>query len=166
MDNFNQLWDLYQRSFPEVERRTIDQQKQVMGEENYHMEYFFEDSDFTGFILYWVLPSFLFIEHVAVDDRFRGRGLGKKYLEKMIKDSDVPIILEVEPPENEMAKRRIKFYERLGFVLNQYEYYQPSYVKDGEPIRLIVMSHGSALSKEDFEGIKLSLYRQVYKVNP
>ena len=72
--------------------------------------------------------------------------------------------LEVEPPTEEMAKRRIEFYKRIGFVLNEYPYMQPSLGEGKNPIPLMIMSYKEPLTKESFENIRKVLYREVYKV--
>ena len=40
-----------------------------------------------------------------------------------------PVVLEVEMPTDEMSKRRIGFYERLGFELDNQVYHQPPYAQ-------------------------------------
>ena len=76
-----------------------------------------------------------------------------------------PVILEAEPPElNETARRRVAFYERLGFNLNPHEYYQPPYKPVGRPVRLVIMSAPKALTDEEFFRARTVLYRDAYEV--
>lgn len=78
---------------------------------------------------------------------------------------DRPVILEAEPPElNETARRRVAFYERLGYKLNPHEYYQPPYKLGGKPLRLVIMSAPNALSEEEFFRARTVLYRDAYEV--
>ena len=73
------------------------------------------------------------------------------------------MVLEAEPYDSgELAKRRIAFYERQGFVVNEYEYIQPAIAKGEEPIPLIIMSSPRALSKTEYEAIRDAIYREVY----
>ncbi|MBR7146301.1 MAG: GNAT family N-acetyltransferase, partial [Oscillospiraceae bacterium] len=51
----------------------------------------------------------------AVREDCRGSGIGSELLDELIGTLPHPICLEVEPPETEIAKRRIAFYERNGF---------------------------------------------------
>ncbi|MCI8448180.1 MAG: hypothetical protein HFH30_07230, partial [Eubacterium sp.] len=74
------------------------------------------------------------------------------------------ICLEVELPENDLAKRRIRFYERNGFFLNQYPYVQPSISKGRSPIPLLIMTSGQPVSEKIFQEIKSTLYEYVYGV--
>ena len=67
-----------------------------------------------------------------------------------------------EMPQEEMAQRRIGFYQRNGFTLWENEYYQPPY-KAGDsflPMRLMV--HGALDSQKDYEKVKQRIYRDVY----
>lgn len=52
--------------------------------------------------------------YIAVDARTRGRGIGKKLMEKAIKNADGDVALHVEPDN---PARRL--YERIGFT-NKY----------------------------------------------
>ena len=74
------------------------------------------------------------------------------------------ICLEVELPEDELTKRRIGFYERNGFVFNEYPYMQPPISKGKSSVPLRIMTYGTAIPEETFEKMKQVLYRRVYKV--
>ena len=71
------------------------------------------------------------------------------------------IVLEVEPPYDEMKRRRIAFYERQGFCQNDYPYVQPPYREGETGVELILMSLPSPLS-DCGECIK-EMYEKVYK---
>ena len=71
--------------------------------------------------------------------------------------------LEVEPPETETAKRRIAFYERNGFTLNHFPYMQPPLGEDRDPLPLMIMTTGGAIEKDEFEHIRKTLYKKVYR---
>ena len=95
----------------------------------------------------------------------RGKGLGSKMLKEFIgsKKSDT-IILEVELPEDEISTRRIKFYERNGFKLNTYEYFQMPLRKHSAPIPLYLMSYPKNLSSDEFRNYKSLIYKNVYSI--
>jgi hypothetical protein len=77
------------------------------------------------------------------------------------------VALEVEPAElNEDAARRIRFYERLGFHVNDYTYYQPPYDDTKSPLQLKVLSYPNPLTTKEFNDFKELVYVQVYKVEP
>ena len=94
----------------------------------------------------------------------RGKGIGSEMLKDFIKNSTHPIILEVELPNNEMSVRRIKFYEKLGFVLNYFKYYQMPLRNNCKPMEMYIMSYPKALILEEFESIKNSIYKTVYSI--
>ena len=77
--------------------------------------------------------------------------------------TDKDICLEVELPETEKAKRRIAFYERNGFFLNNYEYEQPAYSADKKAVPLLIMTYNKPVSYERFKEIRKELYLHVYE---
>ena len=70
---------------------------------------------------------------------------------------------EVELPETEMARRRIGFYQRGGFVLNPYPYVQPPISAGRNPLPLAIMSAPRAIGPEEFEEFRRLVYTRVYK---
>ena len=74
-------------------------------------------------------------------------------------------MLEVEPPETDIAARRIEFYKRNGFYFNNYDYTQPSMAVGQPSIPLRIMSFSRPLSQAEFVQVKDTLYSGVYKVN-
>ena len=59
------------------------------------------------------------------------------------------VILEIDPPEDDISIRRRHFYERLGFVANPYQYIHPSFRKPFTPHRLVLMSYPGAITYEE-----------------
>lgn len=59
------------------------------------------------------------------------------------------VILEIDPPEDDISIRRRHFYERLGFVANPYRYIHPSFRKPFTPHRLVLMSYPGAITYEE-----------------
>lgn len=106
-----------------------------------------------------------FVEHFAVDEHYRNGGIGAKLLQELLEILAVPTVLEVEPPEAELPQRRIKFYERNGFVLNPYDdYVQPALSDVGKELPLMIMTYPKGVSREQYEQIRDTLYREVYHV--
>ena len=85
----------------------------------------------------------------------------KAYLNR----SDKPIFLEVELPENDISVRRIEFYKRLGFYLNDFEYLQPPLQKQHDFLPLKVMSYPRSVDEMEFINYKNTVYEKVYKIN-
>ena len=84
-------------------------------------------------------------------------------MEELVRKYQKQICLEVELPEDELTRRRIGFYERNGFVFNEYPYIQPPISKGKSPVPLRIMTYGEAITRETFEAMKNVLYRSVYK---
>ena len=84
---------------------------------------------------------------------------------ELLKGSDdiQPIILEAEAPETEMQKKRIKFYENLGFKVNSYDYTQPSY-HNAQSVPLLVLSFPKALDEKEFKEFFITTRRVVYEI--
>ena len=161
------IWQLMVDSFPYEERRSRDAQKQVMDHPDYRLQVLRNaKQDLLGFISYWLFPHFLFVEHFAISSLFRNKGLGAQLFKEYCLERHAGrlIILEVEHPGTEMAKRRILFYERLGFKMNPFTYMQPSYHPDGDELPLLLMSYPTAMDYNSFKEVRAHLYKDVYGV--
>lgn len=148
---FEKAWDLYNDAFPLKERRLLDQQSYVLQSDNYHFDIVIDKDQFIGFILWWDFDSLRYIEHFATAVEQRNKGLGKLILNQFIDSDDKPIILEVELPVSNINKRRIKFYERLNFKLNQHHYETPPSREGQSPLQLLLMSYPNTMSKKDVD---------------
>jgi len=77
----------------------------------------------------------------------------------------VPVILEVEEPFTDVAKKRIAFYERLNFRISEQEYYQPPYSVGKNRVKMLLMSYPEKLDPNKFTTIKNKIYQTVYSHN-
>ena len=111
---------------------------------------------------YWKLDNCTFFEHLAVSKNFRGNGIGKQIILKNTENVKKPIFFEVELPNTEIAKRRIDFYKRLGFKLNNFYYEQPALRKNEKPQQMLIMSYPKQINEHDFAGYKKEIYDNVY----
>ncbi len=161
--DFDAIFKIMDESFPDSEMRTYEGQKKLLENEKYHIhEEFDENGALVGFLAYWKLANCVFFEHLAVSSACRGHGIGKNILLRNMKNAKLPIFLEVEPPETDVAKRRIAFYERLGFHLNDFYYEQPPLRKNQLAQRLLIMSNPKPISAEKFAKYKKEIYTNVY----
>jgi len=162
---FDKIFALMEKSFPESERRTYAGQKELMANQHYRLISEKDNNNqIVAFLAAWEFPSFRFVEHIAVDPDLRGSGVGGKMLTAYMKESKKPILLEVEYPDTELAQRRIGFYERLGFRLNSFEYVQPPLHKGQDDLPLKIMSYLQLLTNEEFILYREILYKNVYKI--
>ena len=164
--DFDKVYSIMEESFPIDERRTYEEQKELLDNELYNIYVLYDskNDDIKAFIAIWQFDDFAFVEHFAVSSLYRNCGIGAFILQEVKKLLSSMICLEVELPEEEMAKRRIGFYERNGFYYNDYEYMQPAISKDRNEIPLKIMTSGGKVTEDRFNEMKDILYQYVYGV--
>ena len=151
------------QSFPIEEYRDLTELKDFTDHRNqFHCNIIWENDKAIGLLNYWDFDTFYYIEHFAIDESYRNGGIGKRALEYLCKELNGPIILEVEHPDNEIAQRRIRFYERQGFTLWDKPYLQPPYKKGEDFLPLLIMAYGNLAAEEAYKEVKDKLYREVY----
>lgn len=156
--------NLWLDAFPEIERRDTDIQRHntdtcpifnyMIATDNGHP---------VGLFTYWDLGKFIYCEHFATNKQLRGKGHGSEILKKIISETEKPLVLEVEYPENETSRRRIEFYKRAGLHLwESKEYIQPPYRKGGEPLPLLLMATEGLDELSEFDNVMTAIHRNVY----
>jgi ribosomal protein S18 acetylase RimI-like enzyme len=161
---------IYETSFPDDERREFGEVVALAACERAMNVRFMNDADgkLLGFIIFWQFETFIFVEHFAIDSRYRNAGHGARFFGKFLRDAPLPVVLEVEPPDTNppVAARRITFYEQLGMRLcNRTDYLQPSYSPEKKSLPMRLMCFGDIDLGSDFETIRTTLYERVYGVN-
>ena len=160
---FDDVFSLMQKSFPKNEYRTYENQKKLLKSKYYKIvPYFGNEKELLAFAAVWEFESFKFVEHIAVSEKCRGMGIGSKIMRDIIEKSDTDIILEIEPPNDEISTKRLRFYEKLGFKSNDYAYLQLPLNKNDKPIPLKILSYPQALGEQKFKNIKKIIYSNVY----
>lgn len=159
--------NLYEASFPPQERRPWwDLAERCLKGEilAYGIS---EGAALAGFITVWDFPDFAYLEHFAIDEQMRGRGLGSQVLNEIkILFEGKPIVLEVEPPTDNESMRRIRFYKSNGFCLHDdWDYQQPPYSSELPWVELKIMTFSKIPHSVDFEHIKTTLYSNVYNLS-
>lgn len=163
--DFDKVFAIMEEAFPACEIRTREGQRALLKKPEYRLHTYPDDNGEPGALLTaWEFEKFRFIEHLAVGKSLRGNGWGSKIVADYQKADARPVILEVEPPETEMAKRRIGFYKRLGFFLNKYPYVQPPMRETTGWCPLFLMSYPAPLGEREFQACKETLYSRVYGV--
>lgn len=162
-----QLLSLMRDSFPPSERRTDEEFRVLFSHPQVQILCAREDGQLQGFLLLWVLNDFVFVENFAVQPASRGLGLGSKMLAQLTDNFSLPVILEVEPPEDELTCRRVGFYQRNGFCMNECEYFLPCLHKSiQKSIQLKIMSTPQPLSDTACRAAIEVLYHTVYEGKP
>lgn len=169
IDNENDLWyaeRLYIDSFPPGERRdTSDWLCLTHTEPAFYNNVLVHGTVNVGFITYWDLSDFVYVEHFAVDGAVRGHGFGGMAIDLLLSRIEKPVVLEVEPPVGAMERKRINFYERHGFRLCARKYMQPAYGEGKERLELKIMYNGIDDIDERFDDIVGSIYSKVYNAH-
>ena len=154
------VYEILSDSFPEKELRPKKNMLKAMENTKYIVYRYGEEA--KGVTAVWELDGFLFIEYLAVNERFRNNGIGSEILKELCSMYKCPLCLEVEPPESEISKRRIGFYKRNGFYLNDFSYEQPAYSEKQAAVPLMIMTTGHEINEEEFISIRREIYKEVY----
>ena len=166
-NRFEEIYAIYEESFPDQERRTKEGQRSVFDNPFYHIRVVEEDGKIVAFLGYWELPGCVFFEHLATAKVSRGKGYGKLLIEEAVKETEKPVFLEIEPVtlENPITGKRALFYERLGFYVNHFYYEQMPLKTQDAPMQLWVTSYGKPITETEFLPCKKEIYEIVYRVN-
>ena len=105
-------------SFPAEEYRPLAEWKRFTDEKQaFHNQVILDDGQPVGLVTHWDFDRFCYVEHLAISPDARNGGYGGHLLQLLQHQLKRPIVLEVEEPQEEMARRRIGFYQRHGFKL-------------------------------------------------
>lgn len=165
--NFEEIYAIYEASFPEVERRTKEGQRAAMNHPRMKVRAARKDGRIAAFLTGWELENCIYLEHLATDPACRGGGLGKGLILESIqeaKEKQLPLILEIEPVTEEKPDtvRRAAFYERLGFVINRFPYEQPPLREGASGCPLWIVTYGKPMGEEEFLPYKRQIFHYVY----
>lgn len=154
-------------SFPEAERRPLDDWRAYTDHEpRFHNNAVLDDGQPVGLMTYWDFDRFGYAEHFAIDPARRNGGLGQRVMQHLCQQWGRPFVLEVEMPDNDLARRRIGFYQRQGLVLWDALYQQPPYRPGDGFLPMRLMAHGDLQCTRDYEHVRSTIYREVYHADP
>lgn len=152
---------LYEEAFPPEERRNLPAQQLLLDNGALRLVLLENDGTYAGFVFYWQLTDFVFIEHFAISPGMRGSGIGSGVM-RLMEQEHPQMVLEVEPPHSADAIRRIRFYEGLGFKAYPFPYLQPPYQAGGAPLSMLLMQKGMPPEEHTFTKINSEIYLEVY----
>lgn len=163
--HFSYVERLLIASFPEDEYRDLSVFREYTDSlPHFYCNLLLDDSNPIGLLTYWKIEDFCYIEHFAIAPEWRNGGYGRKVLTQLNSLIKHPIVLEAERSSDDMALRRIRFYQRLGYELWEKEYLQPPYKAGFNELPMYLMVKGDLSEDRDFERIKRTIYRNVYHV--
>ena len=160
--DFDEIYSKMTSAFPYEERRDSFDEKDCLKDSRFRLFSLYDNDIAVGFTALWVLDGFVFLEHIAIDEDKRSSGYGSKAIELIKETFDSPIILEAEAPITEQQIKRIAFYNRLGFTVNDYDYTQPSY-HGGEGVPLMLLSFPDPMTDADFDKFIEETRKSAYK---
>jgi len=160
---FQSLKALYTEAFPREERREIPQlEKMLTTAASMYFNAVECDGVLAGLFVYWNFEDFYYLEHLAVFREMRNHKIGQQVLDWVAEQLPGIRLLEVEPAVEEIAIRRIHYYERNGYVILDKDYLQPPYDGKRAPFPLWIMGNrvGTPALNDYVETIKQKAYRQ------
>lgn len=147
---FLSAFALYEESFPVHERRTRQAQQERLGCPGYHFDVLMEGEAVQGILLWWEAGPFCYVEHFAIVPQLRGTGIGTRALEQLRKEGR-RVLLEIDPPVDEVARRRQRFYEKAGFCENPFHHIHPPYRAGFSGHELVVMTSPGPITQEEYQ---------------
>lgn len=153
---------LYGVSFPRHEQRKRPSQDAILANEEYRFTLVYDEEQFVGDILFWETENFIYVEHFCICEGLRGRKYGQRALELLAKRGNT-VILEIDPPVDEISIRRKGFYERCGFTANPYPHVHPPYHADCHGHELVIMSSPGPITQREYGAFKDHLDSVVMK---
>lgn len=148
-NRWRQLWELYEQSFPPIERRILDDHLRAMEDKKFIPLSVWNQGQLLGLLFYWEYDSSIYLEHLAVSPSMRSGGYGAKILH-WLKQKGKTIILEIEPLSGVESHRRLKFYKREKFLLTPYTFLQLPYRRDFSRIELLLVSYPASISESEY----------------
>ena len=110
--------------------------------------------------MYWEANNFFYIEHFCILPEMRNKCYGQRAL-TLLKGKK--LILEIDPPNDEISIRRKGFYERCGLRQNPYLHIHPPYHREDNGHRLVIMSSQRKLTAEEYSQFNDFLQNTVMK---
>jgi ribosomal protein S18 acetylase RimI-like enzyme len=154
----------YISSFPEVERRDFNLFCDLLKSQPlFHLYVILKEEAYVGFITFWHFEQFVYVEHFAIDSASRGGGIGSVVMREALKQANALVVLEVEPPVDDLSIRRIRFYEALGFTLYETDYKQPPYRSGDSWYEMKLMGYGDVDMEIAYPMIRDGIYTYVYQ---
>lgn len=160
-EEFKKVYGILDSSFDQNEIRSFNGQKSLFKDDDYNIYVYGEEPE--GLLAAWNFGTARYVEHFAVEAKYRNNNIGSNMLKEYLDMSLLPVILEVELPGSDITDRRIGFYKRHGFVFNDYDYIQPPMEPGKSPVPLRIMSWPDKISYGEYNTYRKILYKKVYK---
>ena len=161
-NDFDAIYQLMENSFPKNEIRTYEEMKKQITDDRFRFITKYKNDTLIALLGLWGLENCQFVEYLAISENEQGSGLGSSMMTELLQRTSKVILLEVEPPVDTQSRKRVVFYERLGFHLNT-RYYSIPPLREGETdLELKLMSYPKMLTDYEFEDYKNELFQELY----
>ena len=113
-----------EKDFPEAEIPSLKRFKKMLEDEKQNVYVFKQDEQELAYFITMEKDNHVLISHLAVMEEFRGKGIGRNFLEaiKEFLSNKIMLIVEVETEKNatneqerEIIEKRIRYYLKAGF---------------------------------------------------
>ncbi|EPW8796374.1 GNAT family N-acetyltransferase [Morganella morganii] len=155
---------LYESAFPLHEQRTRAGREKLFSQSGYYMYQIRDNDCFAGFTGCWQIGSLFYIEHIAIAPQMRGSGVGQQALSLFCQEKQ-RVVLEIDPLTDEVAQRRLRFYQHCGFAVNDYIHHHPAYRPEFPPHELVILSYPQVINPEEYQQFKSFLIHHIMPEN-
>ncbi len=171
-NRFNEAIEIYNESFPDKEKRPLNDLKNNINESE--KLFIGKYNDLTIMLsIIWEIENtdYLFLDYLAVKKEYRNKRIGTNFLKNIfnIFKNYNNVIFEVENPEEGENKnqriKRINFYKKLGAKeLTGFKYFLPPRNGEIENMVLMILSRNQneVLNGEKIENVLSLIYKYVY----
>lgn len=164
LQQFDEVYQLFECSFVQSELRPYKTMKDLFQQGLFSIYAKYQQNKLQGAMIVWELTHCVYLENFAVDETMRGKGLGSNFIEQFCQlYKDQFLFLEVEKPHDEWSRRRIQFYQRKGFLYNDYGYLQPAFRNEDQPVYLMLMTYPQYMDEAQYQTIKKEIMEVVYQ---
>lgn len=171
LEALEQIYDVYCDAFPEEERKSIEHLKALLSRGQYrlilmldHTDWYKEDEIIVGFAMLYVsdVNQFSWLDYIVIDPKIQSKGYGSKLL-LYLKETFKLLLFEVEIPDgmDSNRERRIKYYEKLGAIRLNWEYYLPTPTGG---LKMFLYALGEEETYLD-EGIKAKMHEALHYIH-
>lgn len=137
--------EIFEASFPFEERRERRDWIGAFRDPRCVARLYGDEDSARAILVFWNFGHCRYVEYFATAPSERGNGLGGAILDAFVDEApDSPVVLEIEPPEDGLTLRRLRFYERHGFTRDSEEHLHPPYHAGFPRQRLVPLVHGNA----------------------
>lgn len=153
--NYAGFAEIYENAFPLYGQRTAAGQEKILKDPDYHLDLFLENGRPVGFIAWWELEHYRYIEHFAISADLQDHGYGTMVLYNFLDfawedNFRKTILIETDRPTRDVFRDRLRFFRSFGFQENPIPHIHPSYRQKFAAQPLILLSYRRGLDTESY----------------